>query len=581
MLTGGELDPITLGLSIFTGCLLLFVLALSYSSLLVSLFPERVRTNEVYNITTDDLWRLRLCRYRRDRSRGEPILLVHGLNGNQHSFINPPGKSLVEHLVAKGYDCWTLDLRGCRSSVAPFERNITDATIDDQLMQDLPAAIRHILKTTGYEKVHYIGHSLGGMLLYAYALQFGSKHIASGVTLAAPLGFEGTEVRRSNGLVFLLGLFPSVWGNVARGVVPFAMGMNTSLGAFPINMKNLMIGVNTSVVHNLLEDPLPKVMHQFVYWVNMKTWRMNAGQLDVKDGLASLDFPLMALYAQVDPFIPLPKAREFVSALPHEDKEIVICSKENGCEQDYGHCDILFARNGVREVYEPIARWLARHAISDKPTSERPGTPDAVIAPLKTAERAGILAGISYVEKPAVKEAAAATPAPKQAAAPVAPVSPHTEAKAPALVASVADSKLAALEAESRKAKAKDEEKPVSSQRIRTAAASLESLARQFRDVDATTPSTTVSAPLKKKTAASPAPPKKSSAKSPVKKATAAPAKPEAKAKPAVAKAAAKPPAEAPAKKAAAKKPAAKSAAVKKPVAKKAPAKKAAVKKKA
>ena len=106
-------------------------LVLIYGRVLALTFPEKLSTDEVYKLTTDDLWKLRVCRYRKGRTNGQPVLLVHGANVNQHTFTTPKGGNLVEFLVERGFDCWTVDLRGCRSSEAPFERHRNQITTDD------------------------------------------------------------------------------------------------------------------------------------------------------------------------------------------------------------------------------------------------------------------------------------------------------------------------------------------------------------------------------------------------------------------------------------------------------------------
>src|SRR5688572_24201457 len=112
----------------------LVLAAMLYWTWLQSLYPEKLSTDEVFTVTTSDLWKLRVCRYRRGRSLGEPILLVHGSGANHHNFTCPEGGSLIDYLVEKGYDCWAVDLRGCRSSQPPFGFHWTQAAMDDMLI---------------------------------------------------------------------------------------------------------------------------------------------------------------------------------------------------------------------------------------------------------------------------------------------------------------------------------------------------------------------------------------------------------------------------------------------------------------
>lgn len=387
-----------------------------YWKVLKLTFPEKLGTDEVYMLSTEDLWKLRVCRYRKGRTNGQPVLLVHGANVNQHTFTTPKGSNLVEYLVERGFDCWTVDLRGCRSSEAPFERHRNQITVDDHLNYDIPAVIRLVQQETGYAKIHYCGQSLGGMLLYAYALKFGTANIASAVTLGSPVGFEGVKVRRAPWLVGLLTLVPSLTGEIARGLIPFALFFRTNPVAFPMNMRNIARGMNTGSFYNMLEDPLPGVLRDLVKWINTHGWRMDGGNLEMIEGLKTLDLPLFAIFAPLDPFVPLDKAKAFFEALPATDKRILIASRELGCKRDYNHCDLAFGLEGPREIFGPISRWFDTHSSREQITRIEPVTVSGYQAPLRPSERADILSGGSFAR---VATPPAPQPAPLRAEVPV------------------------------------------------------------------------------------------------------------------------------------------------------------------
>lgn len=409
-------------------------LVLLYWRVLALTFPEKLATEEVYKLTTPDLWKIRVCRYRKGRTNGQPVLLVHGANVNQHTFTSPRGSNLVEYLVERGFDCWTVDLRGCRSSEAPFERHRNQITTDDFLNNDIPAAIRLVQQETGYAKIHYCGQSLGGMLLYAYVLKFGGDAIASGVTLGSPIGFDGVRVGRSPWMARLIKFNPALAGEVSRGLIPFALLFRSSPLAFPMNLRNIARGLNTGHFYNMLEDPLPGVLRDLITWIRTPGWRMDQGQLDVQEGLKQIDVPLLTIFAPLDPFVPIVRAQAFFDALPVEDKRILIASRELGCKRDYNHCDLAFGLEGPREIFAPIARWFDSHSSREQIVQVAPATSTGYQAPLRAAERAEILSGDSFARRaqqapesrtaapePSVKRGTLAGPA-SPVAAPEAPV---------------------------------------------------------------------------------------------------------------------------------------------------------------
>lgn len=351
--------------------LAVIVLAVFYILLLSALYPERLRTNEVYYLRTRDLWLLRVCRYRKGHTAGEPVLLVHGMGANQNNFAFPPGGCLVDYLSAKGYDCWTLDLRGCRSSEPPFERTRHEVRMEDFFLEDLPAVIQHILKTTNYPKVHWVGHSMGGMLLYAFVRAHGDKLIASGTTLGSPIDFNDTCDNIPAWLVGLAGTFPRLSGNIIRGIIPVLKTLGIAQSAFPVNMNNLPAGMNSGQFINMIEDPLPGLMSQVKHWIKNREYTLDGGRLDIAEGFPDFSVPLLAVYAADDPFINAPRALSFFQKIKTKDKRAFVCSKEKGYVEDYGHCDLAFGKAAPTEIFEPILDWLLAHPCHVAESEER------------------------------------------------------------------------------------------------------------------------------------------------------------------------------------------------------------------
>lgn len=370
-------------------------LLVGYLGLLSTLFPEKLRTREISTVITADLWHLRMCRFRRGRTEGEPVLLVHGMCANHHNFTEPQGACLVDYLVERGYDCWALDLRGTRSSKAPFERDPMDVHLDDYLLYDLPAAIEHVRRATGYARIHYVGHSLGGMLLYAYAQEFGAAQIASSVTLGAPLGFDGVRPRVGLALLPFVKRFPLFAADFLRGLLPIVAPLRLPVPVFPLNGRNVHSGLKVSHFYNMIDIPQPNVMSELAHMLKRRVWRMKNDTLDVKAGLEKMDFPLLAIYGAKDPFVPVEVARQFVEKLPHDDKQILVCSQEQGCKFDHGHCDLAFAVDGARTVFKPIADWFANHPIKER-LSHSAEVEANLMTPLDEETRANVLSGETF-----------------------------------------------------------------------------------------------------------------------------------------------------------------------------------------
>ena len=145
-------------------------------------------------LRTEDGWRIAVHRY---RARGTavrfPVLLCHGLGGNRYSFDLRGAPSLASFLSRQGWDVWVVELRGSGMSDRPglwYSDVPYSWDFDDHLRADLPAVIEYVLKRSGASSVHWIGHSMGGMLAEAYLASQDDPRLASVIAIGSPADFS-------------------------------------------------------------------------------------------------------------------------------------------------------------------------------------------------------------------------------------------------------------------------------------------------------------------------------------------------------------------------------------------------------
>jgi triacylglycerol lipase len=109
---------------------------------------------------------------------GTPILLVHGLVDNRSIFT-----LLRRHLRRRGFGrVWTMNYR-------IWTTDLRDAA------RQLAASVDAICEQTGYERIHVIGHSMGGLVARYYVQRLGGDaHVHTLVTLGTP--HHGTRAAR-------------------------------------------------------------------------------------------------------------------------------------------------------------------------------------------------------------------------------------------------------------------------------------------------------------------------------------------------------------------------------------------------
>ncbi|MSP24315.1 MAG: alpha/beta fold hydrolase, partial [Myxococcales bacterium] len=148
----------------------------------------------LHRVRTRDGWKLALHAYRARGTRNAPVILCHGLSSNRIVFDVSPETSLARHLAELGYAVFALELRGHGASESAQRTGPRrfDWCLDDYLAKDVPAALAAVQSMTGVEGVHWIGHSMGGMLLYTQLATGGSAAIRSGITVGSSVDYGQT-----------------------------------------------------------------------------------------------------------------------------------------------------------------------------------------------------------------------------------------------------------------------------------------------------------------------------------------------------------------------------------------------------
>src|SRR5512139_2866597 len=124
-----------------------------------------------------------------------PVILCSGYACNRHFLDFDDRYSLARFLARRGFDVWILELRGHGLSDPPQGRQ-RSWTFDDFVQYDVPTAIAYVRDQADRAPV-WIGHSMGGMVLYATLGQNPAAAAALGglITMASPVAFPPVPSR--------------------------------------------------------------------------------------------------------------------------------------------------------------------------------------------------------------------------------------------------------------------------------------------------------------------------------------------------------------------------------------------------
>lgn len=338
-----------------------------------------------HTVPTEDGWHLALHRMPVPEgapARTRPVILCHGLASNRHSLDLAAGASLARHLAGAGFDVWMLDLRGHGDSREPPDdrphaRAKARRNFDDYVRRDLPAAIEYVRTRTGAEGVAWVGHSMGGMVAYAYLGTFDEDPgeddrdgIDVLVTIASPGSLKRTGLLRVIGkLTGFTQLFPQVY------LRPFGRAHAAVFGGFaPFHLDNLVYNRENLTARERqllagtgLENLSRGEVRQFRRWMKQDAFASVDRRDDYAGALGGIDEPALLLSGTADVIVP-PSSVQFVMArLGSPDKTHRILGRSEGDPRDWGHVDIAAGHLAATEVFPLIVEWLAARDCNSSP----------------------------------------------------------------------------------------------------------------------------------------------------------------------------------------------------------------------
>jgi alpha-beta hydrolase superfamily lysophospholipase len=341
--------------------------AAAWGAALRGYYHTTSQADEVHFARGRDGWRVALSRYHpQGAARGHPVVLCHGLASNRFSFDLDEEVSLARFLSGEGFDVYILELRGHGLSDRPRPGTRDwGFSFDDYLERDVPAALEKVREISKREQAHFVGHSMGGILLYAHLGVCGQDAgIRSGITLGSSLDYSGTGSDFDTLLraLFVAERLPSVpLGTL--GVMGAALSgrLENPMERFnywlPNTDPSLARRLNSVGFHTVSSPVLRQLATAFEPG-GLRPWGRGAPYSTL---LHKTRVPVLAVAGDRDRQCSPSAARRTLDALGSEVKELAIFGRTGGQPEHYGHFDLLMGLRAREEVFPALARWLEAH----------------------------------------------------------------------------------------------------------------------------------------------------------------------------------------------------------------------------
>lgn len=359
---------------------------------------------------TSDGWKLALRRYKPTGNKPKtPVILCHGLANNRYGldFDEMYGDkySLAKYLVKGGndgkekFDVWVLELRGHGNSMTfypwkkPWKYNWN---FDTYVEHDVPDTIRFVKRKCDSESVFWIGHSMGGILAYAYGeTKEGKKNFKGVVTIGSPVKFDGLRANlaeeKYEWFISLLKIIftPEMPALPLLGPEFLKIAKYKEIQDFIINSKLLSFFVNKDnmdkeVLRRFLEvgggTTCTKVLCQFILCFQINDFcrypkwprlceRFHdypiLGKIfcpySYRENLKKFVSPILFIAGGGDKLTTTDDIFYTYDQVGSKDKEYKEFSIDKGYSADYGHVDLVVGRNSKIEVFKEAYDWLKKH----------------------------------------------------------------------------------------------------------------------------------------------------------------------------------------------------------------------------
>jgi pimeloyl-ACP methyl ester carboxylesterase len=303
------------------------------------------------------------------------VILCHGLGLNA-TFWSITDLHLPLQLSRRGYDVYVFDIRGSGENAhlgrcdrvnrllrqTPLrERGERGWTVDDLVRYDVPAILDYVRRDTGHDRVNWVGHSLGGMLVFPFLeLDPRADRIANFVGMGSTIiqaETPQTDMLRANRGLRILSLFVSP-GRLGRPLTYFrAPGMET-IDRFYYSNENVDPRTVSRFYGYTLEDTGPGALRQLDPYLEFGHMLSADRSIDYTTLLGRIRTPTLLIAGEGDIMSDIPSTELTLAGLGSPDKTLLNFGKSHGHVADYGHCDLVWSRHAPREVFPRLIDWL-------------------------------------------------------------------------------------------------------------------------------------------------------------------------------------------------------------------------------
>lgn len=367
--------------------ILLFLFLLTGCAANRVIYPVSPSYEKIYFAKTEDGWQLAVYHYPpKGVPQGKPpVVLCHGLNQNYLFWDLTPEWSFARVLSEKGFDVWSVSLRGSGRSTKPgwaqflelnqlspelLEQHQYDIrkfnwNMDDYILKDLPVLIDFVKQKTGYSTLSWIGHSMGGMAMAAYLGLNPDPSIENLILIGVPGKINDPKTDLLQDIIkqeplLKMSLFINT-RNLTNLTAPISDQLHGPLQILSYNTQNMTKEILARFNTHVIENTSPGVVTQMKLMVQKGDFYSSDQSRNYTAQYHKIQAHLLCVAGKLDNLATPSSAHFIYNAASSQDKTYRLFGVANGYSADYGHNDLILGKKAPEEVYPYIIGWLEQH----------------------------------------------------------------------------------------------------------------------------------------------------------------------------------------------------------------------------
>ncbi len=312
-----------------------------------------------------------------------PVFCIPGLAETRFVLDQALGNSFVDYLALNGFDVYMIELRGHGRS--RFTKERYDWNVQTFLKYDIPAALNRVLEESGHDKVMWVGHSMGGMLLLAYMIHaglavdselFDPSLVRAGILVGSPIVFNQPSLiamallYRATALQRLPFIPTSVLANMLSVL---GMVLDSPLTYHFWNYRNMEHKNKILYLKDGIDNISQGVMRDFAEYILKGDFSSSDGKINYRENLYLMKTALLIITGAADPLATPQSAEAIYDNISSTDKEMRIFGTKGLMKRggqsikmkdrvDYGHVDLTLGINSKEDIWPYMLNWLRKRA---------------------------------------------------------------------------------------------------------------------------------------------------------------------------------------------------------------------------